>query len=606
MNRRTRVILVSAAALVVTLAAAVRYLGSTEAAPLAPANPRWTAGDARQYRLDWQLNQTTRLPDGTLASGRLALDADLQLLPLEVSDQGALIALRFTQVRTGTLELFGRAAPVEGLDSSEAWVTLDAHGQAKAVRFGPGDVPVFRYLSQGLAAELFPTLPESDDQVLSEPLTLGVALTRVLWTDSDRRSLVRERQRYLTFSLPGTPTQQKLDSHASFHFSAAGPLESVEANEQFDARDAKDRLALWASHLSLQFLSAHPASTEHLASARTDLRLLGAGKSEIDLERAQLESQVGDLTFEQLLQGLDGDEGGRGHERFVWQASGFLKLHPERCRDLVGYFEQAKNEHQQAFAVDLLVSAGHPDAQAALLKMFASPAAQKVPGVYHQLFQRLGLLQKPTDETIAAVEKAHQEAKAAHDDSALAMGAFTLGAMAAKVRTEGQTARSHALVDTLFDDYRTAPSADARRLALRALGNAADSRTLEVVKGDLDSPDLAVRADAAAALREVKEPEATEALISMVAGERSATVQSAAFDALEHRTLSEADLGALRGLVVDGRLDPKAASELLRLLAQVPAGSPSVVQTLQALSVQQQLPAQVRARAASLIAHASL
>ena len=36
MNRRTRLILVSAAALVVTLAAAVRYLGSTEAAPSAP------------------------------------------------------------------------------------------------------------------------------------------------------------------------------------------------------------------------------------------------------------------------------------------------------------------------------------------------------------------------------------------------------------------------------------------------------------------------------------------------------------------------------------------------------------------------------------------
>ncbi|MEL6547835.1 MAG: HEAT repeat domain-containing protein, partial [Myxococcota bacterium] len=361
----------------------------------------------------------------------------------------------------------------------------------------------------------------------------------VRWTDAGR-SFERQRVEFTELRLsPNAPAKIEVESHADFVLASDGALESVALNERVSAWDAKGQVDARLLHtLDLKPIGSRK-SVPLVFADKTVSRTPGVHHDEIDVKRALLEARAGDWDTAKILETLASVEDSDqfpDHHRFVWQATGYLELHPEACAELVGAFVEARSEDMGAQIVDLLLGAGHAEAQSAMRAILDLDEARQNPDVYHQLYQRLGMVPEPTPESIAWLLESRESALAGDDSELLRVQGFTLGAVARGVR-KSDPEQANALGDLLLDDLENAASNDDAAVALRALGNSGDPRAVDAVTDRFQSEDPSVRAAAAIALRLVPTEEATQLLIGSLESERSRAAQSAALDALRHREL---------------------------------------------------------------------
>src|SRR5207237_9633118 len=115
--------------------------------------------------------------------------------------------------------------------------------------------------------------------------------------------------------------------------------------------------------------------------------------------RQLLAARAGGLTAQQLFDevvvfaaaGAIADQA-----RFVWRAGALLELQPELSGKLAALFEQpGMSGDGRAMILDLLAAAGHAQAQAAMRRSLASPAAREKPQAFAELVQPLGLVDDP-------------------------------------------------------------------------------------------------------------------------------------------------------------------------------------------------------------------
>jgi hypothetical protein len=145
-------------------------------------------------------------------------------------------------------------------------------------------------------------------------------------------------------------------------------------------------------------------------------------------------------------------------------------------------------------------------------------------------------------------------------------------------------------------EVRAAGSADAKRKALFALGNAGLSDTAAVTADARRDADAVVRAAAARALRRVPAREAREALVTL-AQDSDVEVQHEALTSLGAMPLAVVDATSLARAVEEGATAAHHDALVIRLLGDAPEGAP-VQGALRAILArsegQPQLAAQVR------------
>jgi hypothetical protein len=290
--------------------------------------------------------------------------------------------------------------------------------------------------------------------------------------------------------------------------------------------------------------------------------------------------------------------------RFARRAIAALKLEPERAGEVALAFRRKDARPAlRELMLDLLVGAGHAQAQATLRELIQSPEAREHEASHALMVQRAGFLEHPEPETGRMLAQLHAQARTSGDTGGERASSYALGALVSHLPPGAPEVSEY--LGVLEDSLARAESAEERLHSLRALGNTGTERVLELTSPHLRADEADVRAAAAEALRRSPQEVATRMLLDALEGERERAVQSALLDALDGRSLGMPELERLRAWVVAGRLAPGAESTLLNVLSHRLEGSAPVIQMLQALSLRPGQQPATRARVLALMAQAS-
>ncbi|MBZ4374930.1 HEAT repeat domain-containing protein [Corallococcus sp. AS-1-6] len=582
---------------------------------------RWRVGEAHTFHLVW--DDLTRValpmpaPDAKAQEleGVLHLDGELTLQALETRATGTRLRLTLRRLARHEAVLAGQALLPDAAalqahlpDTASAWLELDARGALQAVRFSEAEPPLFRQFAQTLAAELFPSeLRDEASWTATESTQTGDVASAFAFEPGDTSRLTRRRTRYQSLRAAGAATvaKQELGSLTTFDRDAEGRLVAITQDEVLDALGTDGRVLLSKRlRLRLTYQSREmqplPAPDEQKMVVRTPSQIA----FEMDPETAALRGQADGMTVEELLETLEnasGPDAIAGLDVFARRAIAALTLEPKRCQELARLFlKPGTKPAMRELMLDLLVGAGHAQAQATLRTLLQSPEAREHAGAYVMMVQRAGFLTKPEPETGVMIHRLLERAREEHDVPVERATSYALGVWSSHLAPESAEAR--AAVRTLETAVSQAPGDEARAHALRALGGTRAERVVDVASPHLraESPD--VRAAAADALRGAPQELATRLLLDALETEKDRGVQRALLDALNTRTLDANALEHLRAWVVAGGLAPGEEPALLAVAAQHLEGGTPVFQMLQAIAVRPDLQAPTRARVMALMA----
>lgn len=578
---------------------AVGVGGAWRLRPPAPFTFSWPAGNVYTYRVAFEVAGSVAPPGPGEAGAQDALSAALALdATLELRSYGRL-------GEAGDWVLGARLAQVDRLDWTLGQVPLVADGGQALV--GPEVTLVlapdgaFRTLYA--PADAPPALVNLFRQVLA-PLEVVVTSGARTWTWEQTNQVGDVRVAYEARA--ARPERLAVTRRpVQYTRLAAGPVVGVtsavptgESEAELDRAGHLDRVAGWED-VSVTALGGAPLFHQRtrvdarLASVRkapiataAPARLAGlvpSGLGEVsaspDSQRESLEQRAAGATFEGLVRQLlvhGSASTFPGLGAWMWQATGFFRLHPERCRDLEEVFTSpALNELGRGRVLDVLASTGTPQAQAVLRDLLDTPAA-KGAGSYPLYVQRLSLVETPTPETVEYLRAKVERGDGAHTLAA----AHALGAVIGRRARAGEVDERSAAV--LRAGLAAARTERDKADWLGALGNAGlegDAPVLATYAAD-DAP--LVRGAAADALRKVQTPAAEQVLLGLT-GDPDATVQARALHALGAYPLAADDFAVLGQQVASGQLQPRSYGSLVLLLERQREPRPAVLLVLDAM-----------------------
>ncbi|MBJ6761076.1 HEAT repeat domain-containing protein [Myxococcaceae bacterium JPH2] len=590
--------------------------------------PDWVPGTRYAYALHWQSLQRvpSLLPQGqgtpSLLEAQLRLSGTLVLRALERNDDGFVLGAALEDVAEHALEFQGQdvlpdeASVTAAFRGHEAWVELSPRGTLRAIRFAPDAPELFKQSLQWLITETFPSLPATEVQARAgawdsaEATALGHVPAHYAMEPDASLTLRRTRGLYTQLhSAPAGVPPHTVTSEARFTFAPEGHLTDVIHQEtvRAEAEDGLDTRELFQLHL--RAVTRFESTGKLDLASRSEVRQPGAMYTSTDAEEKLLTQRADGLTFDTLLNDLftHGNAGEMPENgRWLWRATGLLMLHPERCKELAVYFQDPGTEPSgQALVLDLLVGAGHAEAQAQLRRLVDDPAARRTPQAHGLLFQRLGLVAHPTPETADFVAQHLATAITQNDTDLRDASAHSLGAVVGHLSVDADPTVVARYNQVLTEGLASARAPDAQRTYLRALGNAGLAENIARVLPFADAADPGVREATATALRKTPSPDATATLLHLARAPEQ-RVQAAALDSLREHPLDAASLTMLRDVVVGGTLRPGSESLVANLLERRLDGGPVVVQALQALSLRAREDPVLRARVLQLLARAAL
>ncbi len=558
-HRGGRLRLVLSAATLLVLGAMGTLWGRTSERDAPTVDSPWPAHTTLTYDLNYTSEDS--LPDEVNARVSSQGDSSLSL-------RGK---LQFVVEDSGTVTL--RLAECDELD----WVLL---GQ----RILEDDQPL---LDGALRASLGPQGQLQALQVLEGTVPIAEHLLTALWRDIAFE--VRPDQRYEAHEEdPRGETEadyERLDAHrlrrrrsrhqgsAEMSF-ASGVLENltVEASEAADGGHHHRTLRLQRTSQGARVAGLH---------ADAQWRPVSRERSRAEAVRRMLENRASNLTPESFAEHLDlyGD-GGRmpQPQRFFWQATALLRLHPELLEDLEARIVAGDaTPARRALLLDLLTHCGTPEAQQSLMAALDHPRLND--GGHVLLLQRAGLVSEPTEALLEWAHRRHQQAFDASDSSEdlRLASAYTLANAAAQRSrfTESDEAKAQAS-RLLAQRYEDAETPRARASMLGAYAIVADEDETAPFAEALDSEEPSLRRAAVRALGDRNTPEA-QAGLRQALGDSHAQVQQVA---IEHLSAAPPSLSALRTVLDGGALRPANFVPLARRLHRLQQESPDANGTL--------------------------
>ena len=563
----------------------------------------WPAGTELTYTLSYRSQDDVALDavgSDQHVTGETDLEGELVLRSHGLEGDHYLLELSVAP-RVHRVSALGRellpddGAASAAFDGQRAYLRVRPDGVVDGVWTAPRTPELFANVAQTLAAELEVALPAD--------AKTGAWQTRLHDLQGEARMQYRgvgageiERSRIAYQSLRALPgglaeVQQHLDSRHAIAL-ADGHLGSLHEHDALHvARDGHD---LVAHTVALDVTLVRVQRAVALAPPPTDLGRQTSIAVSADATRRMLEQRVGDFTEDQLVDDLMSQGSHAGdNNAWVWRAVGLLQLHPEICARLVDVFaDEQLDSHARQLVLDLLVGAGHGDAQKALRAALALPAATE-DHQYVYMLQRLALLPAPDGESVAFLAKHVDDARAGGRVDEQRASLYALGAAAGRLaKTDPAAGREyHQRLERELEGART--PAD-RAAALHAIGNAGFPEDTPRVLRETAAEDHAVRAAAASALRNVTTPDATTALLGLTA-DKSSDVSSEALTALRDRPLDGSQLDQLAAAAPD--VTPNNDAVMVAIAGDRLAEGEPAVHLLQAIADHGHDPdAQARAR----------
>jgi hypothetical protein len=290
-----------------------------------------------------------------------------------------------------------------------------------------------------------------------------------------------------------------------------------------------------------------PSATEMtaLSTARTALASaaaavpLSAKPSGKEADAASYRKDLGDATLEGLLAELKGAEASAGPKfdptPLYLKFRALIYLHPEACAAVGATLGGARPDGVTMKVLGTaLNSIGHAEAQAALVAAVKERRADE-----NALFKLLFALSTVAEPTLEAEAVLRDLADESTEPNIAVMARLALGSMARRL---GQTAppRAAAIVAKFSRELASAPTPEAQKPYLLALGNAGSADGLPAVKRFIEDANPDLRGAAVRALRFLESAEAEGLILRALASDPEAEVRTQAAGALDKRELTPA------------------------------------------------------------------
>ena len=246
-----------------------------------------------------------------------------------------------------------------------------------------------------------------------------------------------------------------------------------------------------------------------------------------------------------------------------------LRLTRERgrieCDALAALFEdELTTDDRRSLILDLLASAGTPEAQVVMRRLLALGVARRNSRTFASFVQRLGFMERPDGATLRFLISVYAESKhEAHEVRAAC--AYALGAGAGRAHVWGLTDAAMRASEVLRHDLLRATSASEKCALVTALGNAALESDVPVILRFVEDPESRVRGAAALALKKMHTREARASLLSLLTS-NDENVAESALSALFEQMLAHEEIVRLAELVLAGRTPLALDSRILRLI----------------------------------------
>ena len=551
MSRRSLLVALVVATGAGLVSLAFRSSDGTEASPVALAT------EPTRYALLYESEQTFARGSAELA-GSLRLDVDVELRPRGERVGLAVVACRHFEWRAlgGAIVEPDRAC--EDLLGTESLATSNDDGQLGEVFTAPELTEALAHLHLGLWQELSFTRRAAASYVATEHTPRGIAEAEFVH-EGDRF----ERRRVTYDAAPGAalPPGTLASSESTLRMRGT-TLESLEIDERFEG---EGRLRV---HLALARSSDAPTppaiELARFVPRRLDDR---AAERAADL----LERRAAGLTIEALKERLTefGDAGHvPEHERFLWRATGLLRLHPELAFELESLFVDGHaSSARRGLVLDLLVHARTSEGQEVLRRLLDSDVARRDPR--HALhLQRLALVDRPDARTVAYATRRFDEAEDVVDRFAAAYTYAGVARESEDPTVAGEAARA------LVSELDRATDAASRHHWMRALGATGSPEARSAIVAHLDDPSTSVRVAAVEAL--ARQPGDQSELRHALADAHEAVQR----EALRHVELGASELEQLHRLASEGAWSARNVEPLVRRLAVAHRTHPDAVRAV--------------------------
>lgn len=587
----------------------------------------WQPGLRYRYALNYHNTTESSFGDTSLG-GAVDINADLVFRCLEKNDDGFLLGVRFGGFEHTRFEVLGErivdgpVAAEKQLGGSEAVASVNLRGVVESISFATESSPLLRNTLQGLLGDLQmvvePNASEWNEVEVNQNGTLRAGYVASAGAAGGRRIQKAINGYDALTASAGATKNADIDASGSTegNLDPQGHWARISGKEQIAVR-AWDGKAVYrretvirATLLDVGAFKNEPLVSAWNHSGRIDRRGLGELVVSPSAHQRELEQRAAGMTTVQVVSDLKAfANGGRmpWHSRWIWRATGALKLDPAGCKELVDvFFDPVMSRKGKTGVLELLAAVGHEQAQIALGEILSDDGV-RADSMYPDLIQRAGLLKNPNratcDLVAAAVSgQAPQEGLARHSQLA---AAHTLGTVTRRLSERGEEQLAREYHGRLVGLLNGSANDEDRIAYLTSLGNAKQEATAPVAEEYLDDENPRVRRAAVGALRGLPSERAA-ALIGEMVADGDPAVQRTALEASAEG--SRTDLGRIEQLVSDGGIHSNNFGAVLRLAAQIKDQQGSVTEqgrALLAALARQDVGPRLRHRLRALLGRAS-
>ncbi len=553
---------------------------------------RCTPGTAARYALHYARTDTVEpRTGGNALEGELRLDATVTLACVEATPLRTQWSLRIDTVDNLVWTLQSGTASPTPLRRTwlEEGAVAFAHGDGRGA-LSEFDVPSSLHpaganvLGEVLAALQAPTRSGAARWKAAERLVGFVA--QAVWERQGDGTLHRTRTRIERAGGSATSAVPRASSW-TFRLGDDGLPLRVEGREevQLPPVDGAGPQA-WSETLRLERRgAAAPARVATATGAPRRRVAFGAVVGASAAREEALRQRARGFTWSRIEHGLAAmasTASPPGWDRWLEGAVARLRLDPTLCTDVAAWaLQPGTRPAARARAAELLVAAGTPAAQRALLDVLSDGSAmQGVDG--GALLERLAFLRHPTGETTRFVESLLRD-----DDPAVAASAAVVaGSLAANLAAAGDRRAARALTEELASMARRANDAEARRALALGLGNAGTRQAFDALTTLATAGSTDVRRAVARAARHLPGDSRVELLAALVLDD-DPSVRAEAIRAAALAGASPPLAEAITTLVEAGLVDDETALWAARaLMSQGITALPGARTALESLASQ--------------------
>lgn len=529
--------------------------------PLPALAERAATGRLDTYAFSWTSRSLAR-SQGLLAEdldvgGGIRLEGTLEARGYGRNEDGYLVGLRIATLDEATLDVLGHNVLENdnALLGVEALAVVGDDGAIERLEVPATATPLTGRLLAAIATRVDLHVPGPHSRPsASIPVTQGIASASY-----GRHGNVVEREIEALTRLDAEPEAgtPRVRGDARIEYDDAG-LVRIEAQDALLVVRDHEAVLEANSAFSLRRVGSVPLGDDAAPSdeERVDIDPL-APPDEREAARLMAERFAAGITDFDISIGIRSAGNGLPPERgFMARAVGRLRAFPQSAMSLGEVFDTETRMAGRTLALDLLASAGTPEAQAVMTERLGRADVQRDPG-FPRWVQNFSFVEHPEPASaLFLLELEATPSEARHPDAAPAL-LYPMGAMARRLaRTDPVLAR--ALADRVRSVLAGSEERTVTTAALAGLGNAGRAGDFGAIVPHTLSHDPQIRATAAAALRWSAAPQAPGRILTML-GDTDPYVANAALDAaLATETHDAADAVAIAAL--GGRLNLAVAT----------------------------------------------